>query len=100
MGVLVAMSVYIVVRGSWEPSRIVFSTERTARALAALCVGTSALTIVCIVALAGFSHGAWALSAVAAGLAVNAVMGPVFLFSRLRAGAHSDEIQDGPRMAL
>jgi O-antigen/teichoic acid export membrane protein len=84
---LAAMGAYIVARGAWEPSRIVFSTDRTARPLAMICVGTCVVTVALMWVIAGYWDGAAAVLAVATAFGANVLIATLCLIQRLREGA-------------
>jgi hypothetical protein len=84
--VLAAMALYIVARGSWEPPRIVFSTDRTSQRLATLCVASCAVAVAWMWLLGGLVHGALAVAAVSAAFAANSLLAPLLLVRRLHRG--------------
>jgi len=96
VGVIAAMAAYIVVRGAWEPPRIVFSTEATVQRLAALAVVVCVLAVGCMWVLGGVAHGALVVGAVTAAFAANAVLAPTLLMRRLTAGAEPYQVDDLP----
>jgi hypothetical protein len=95
---LVAMGIYILARGSWEPARIVFSTNSTSRGLALICTISAGAAIVAMWLVAGFGHGAAAVLAVALAFGIDAVVPTMRLTSRLRSGPRDQAIGDGAAM--
>lgn len=84
VGVIAVMAAYIVVRGAWEPPRIVFSTDATARRLAALAVVVSVLAACSMWLLGGVAHGALVVATVTAAFAILSLGSPLLLIHRLR----------------
>lgn len=93
--VLLAVALTIMVRGCWEPPRIVFSTERTARPLAALCVTVCLVVVTWIWLVGGVAHGALAVLGVSAAFGADALLAPALLMRRVRAGAASHDADHG-----
>jgi hypothetical protein len=83
-GVLLAMAVTIVARGCWEPVRIVFSTDRTSRGFAGLCVTSCVVAVAWMWPVGGVAHGVLAVLGVAAAFAADSLLSPVLLMGRLR----------------
>jgi hypothetical protein len=80
IALLVAIGVYMLVRGSWEPARIVFSTVETARALSLICCASAAVAIPLMWLFAGYGHGALAVLAVCLAFAIDVAV-PIAVLS-------------------
>ncbi len=81
------MGAYIVARGAWEPARIVFSTDQTARPLAMICVGTCLASVGLMWVIAGYWNGAAAVLVVATAFGANVLIATLCLMQRLHDGA-------------
>jgi O-antigen/teichoic acid export membrane protein len=83
---LTAMAFYIVARGAWEPARIIFSTDQTARHLAGICVASCCVAVLLMWSLTDVGHASYAVLAVAVAFAANTVIASLLLTSRLHRG--------------
>jgi hypothetical protein len=74
----------------------VFSTDRTAQRLAALCLLTCFVAVCCMWPLGGVAHGALAVAAVSVAFAAISLLAPVTLMDRLHErGSVEDELGEG-----
>jgi hypothetical protein len=86
VGLLLAMGLYITARGAWEPARIVFSTDQTARALAGICLVTGIIVALLMWFAAGIGNGTGAVLAVTAAFGANVLIATMALTPRLQPG--------------